>query len=250
MAAFSSPRTRVARLLAVSGLLVGTFGLVTIEAATPVTASDSPLAQRGPGHVTSDPLPTVQINGVVWDQTIVGNRVYAVGEFTQARPAGAPVGQNEILRSNILAYDITTGELDQPRVPCVGSDDCLALRGNGVRNTTWRLSHLVSAGLGLTPWLDVGASFGVHTHLLHGSSEVEGVSHQAIDDTDTRHYFSYGLNLGIKPFDALGVGLGASTFNPQRAPNNELHDPFLNRHTQVFVDLSLDVAALTSGDDS
>ncbi len=147
-------------------------------------------------------------------------------------------------------HEFSTGELDQPRVPCAGSTDCLALSGNGRRNTTWRLSHGVSAGLGFTSWFNIGASFGVHTHYLHDTSEIEGVTNQAIDDTDTRHYFSYGVSAGFKPFDALGVGVGASTFNPQRAPNNDLHDPFFNRHTQVFVDLSLDVAALTSGDDS
>ena len=43
-------------------------------------------------HVTADALPTVQIDGVVWDQEIVGNTVYVVGDFDNARPAGsAPV---------------------------------------------------------------------------------------------------------------------------------------------------------------
>ena len=56
-------------------------------------------------------LPTVQINGVVWDQVIVGDRVFATGEFSQARPAGAAPGTNETPRSNILAYDLVTGDL-------------------------------------------------------------------------------------------------------------------------------------------
>jgi hypothetical protein len=93
-------------------MLVGTFGVAAFEAATPASAADSPIEQRGRGHVTSDPLPTVQINGVVWDQTVIGNRVYAVGSFTRARPAGSAPGQNEIHRANILAYDIVSGELD------------------------------------------------------------------------------------------------------------------------------------------
>ena len=37
--------------------------------------------------------------------------MYATGQFTQARPAGAAPGTNETPRSNILAYDLTTGEL-------------------------------------------------------------------------------------------------------------------------------------------
>ena len=70
---------------------------------------------RTAGHVTADPLPTVQINGVVWDQEIVGNTVYVVGDFTQARPAGAAPGTNETPRANVLAYNLTTGAL-HPRL--------------------------------------------------------------------------------------------------------------------------------------
>jgi trimeric autotransporter adhesin len=71
-----------------------------------VTA-DNPL----PETVSADALPTAQINGVVWQQLIVGNTVYAGGQFTSARPAGSPRGQNESPRGNILAYDIRTGAL-------------------------------------------------------------------------------------------------------------------------------------------
>ncbi|UDY35193.1 PKD domain-containing protein [Dermatobacter hominis] len=72
------------------------------------TAEDDPLL---PATVSADALPTVQINGVVWDQVVVGNRVYVTGQFTQARPAGAAPGTNQTARSNILAYNIQTGQL-------------------------------------------------------------------------------------------------------------------------------------------
>ena len=45
-----------------------------------------------PETVSAAALPTVQINGVVWDQVIVGNRVYATGQFTQAAPGGRRAG--------------------------------------------------------------------------------------------------------------------------------------------------------------
>ncbi|GAA4960679.1 hypothetical protein GCM10023225_00300 [Kineococcus glutinatus] len=61
--------------------------------------------------MSADVLPTVQVNGVVWAQTVVGNTVYATGEFTSARPAGAPAGTGEVPRRNILAYDVRTGAL-------------------------------------------------------------------------------------------------------------------------------------------
>ncbi|MGY1841499.1 PKD domain-containing protein, partial [Modestobacter sp. SYSU DS0985] len=61
--------------------------------------------------MTADALPTVQINGVVWSQVVVGNTVYAAGQFSRARPAGAAAGTQETARGNLLAYDIRTGEL-------------------------------------------------------------------------------------------------------------------------------------------
>ena len=69
--------------------------------------------------VTADALPTVQVNGVVWSQAVVGNTVYAGGGFTQARPAGAAAGTNQTPRSNLLAYDITTGNLITSFAPVV-----------------------------------------------------------------------------------------------------------------------------------
>ncbi|MCR2053021.1 LamG domain-containing protein [Actinomyces bowdenii] len=71
----------------------------------------APAVGGEPTTVSADGLPTAQINGVVWDQVVVGTTVYAVGQFSAARPAGAPAGQDEVPRANALAYDITTGEL-------------------------------------------------------------------------------------------------------------------------------------------
>ena len=53
----------------------------------------------------------MQIDGVVWAQAIVGNTVYAGGQFANARPAGAAAGTNLTPRTNLLAYDLTTGAL-------------------------------------------------------------------------------------------------------------------------------------------
>jgi PKD repeat protein len=95
-----------------SALVVAT----AIAAAAPAAAADpptgpAPVAQRTPGMVTADALPTVQIDGVVWAQAISGNTVYAGGQFSNARPAGAAPGQNTTPRNNLLAYNLTTGNL-------------------------------------------------------------------------------------------------------------------------------------------
>ncbi len=102
-------RKRLAALGTVVSMAV-TAGLLAI-ASTTASADTAPTSPTVPETVSADVLPTVQINGVVWDQVIVGNRVYATGQFSQARPAGAAPGTNETPRSNILAYDLTTGQL-------------------------------------------------------------------------------------------------------------------------------------------
>ena len=62
--------------------------------------------------VTADGLPTVQINGVVWTQVVVGDRVFAAGEFSRARPAGAAPGTQEQRRWNLISYNLHTGALN------------------------------------------------------------------------------------------------------------------------------------------
>ena len=95
---------RILRRSAVlAGLLLATGALpaATTAAATPTL----------PTPVTAGALPTPQTNGIVWAVTIVGNTVYAGGRFTEARPAGAAAGTQEVPRHNLLAFDLTTGAL-------------------------------------------------------------------------------------------------------------------------------------------
>lgn len=96
-----------------TGALLALVG-IALAASAPV-ASAAPLDTSPPAGVpatvAADLLPTAQINGVVWSQVTVGNTVYATGDFTKARPAGAAAGQNEVTRTRLLAYDLTTGAL-------------------------------------------------------------------------------------------------------------------------------------------
>jgi hypothetical protein len=63
-----------------------------------------------PATVAADRLPTWQINGVVWDQAVAGDAVFAGGKFTRARPPGVSAGgAGEVAAQNFFAYDITTG---------------------------------------------------------------------------------------------------------------------------------------------
>ena len=98
-----------------SGLLAAALiplGAVTLAPAAPAAADPAPAGAAGaPSTVSADALPTAQINGIVWDQVVVGDVVYAVGKFSAVRPAGSPAGQNELPRSNAMAYNINTGEI-------------------------------------------------------------------------------------------------------------------------------------------
>ncbi|MBK6873800.1 MAG: hypothetical protein IPG94_21150 [Kineosporiaceae bacterium] len=104
----------------VSGLLAGGIGVVV---ASPAAAIASGTA-----------VPTVQIDGIVWSQVIVGNTVYATGYFQNARPAGSPPGQNLTPRSNIVAYDLTTGVLKSSWAPSLnGQGMAIAASPDGRR---------------------------------------------------------------------------------------------------------------------
>jgi PKD repeat protein len=107
---------RWASLATVAALAVTGFGFGAITAPA-ASAAPGVVQTSAAGMVTADPLPTVQVNGVVWSQAVVGTKVFAGGSFSQARPAGAAAGTNETPRSNLLAYDITTGALDAGFAP-------------------------------------------------------------------------------------------------------------------------------------
>ncbi|MCW4385442.1 PKD domain-containing protein [Salinibacterium sp. SYSU T00001] len=104
------PRSSAARSgLAAALALILTAGLLAF--AEPAAADSAPADPATPSTVTADALPTAQINGVAWSQVIVGNTVYVGGNFTSARPAGSPPGTNEVTRTHLLAYNLTTGAL-------------------------------------------------------------------------------------------------------------------------------------------
>lgn len=108
------PGARLAAVISAASLMAGTLTVLTAStaAADPLPTTPPPLLQRNSDVVTSDPIPTVQIdNGYVWSQTTIGSTVYAVGGFENARAPLANPGTSLTPRSNVLAYDINTGAL-------------------------------------------------------------------------------------------------------------------------------------------
>jgi hypothetical protein len=106
--------TRPRRLHAFA-LLAITTTLSSLLLGAPALADTAPVAAGStpapPATVSADALPTVQVDGVVWTQIIVGHTVYVGGDFANAYPAGAKAGTNLTRRADMLAYDLTTGDL-------------------------------------------------------------------------------------------------------------------------------------------
>lgn len=100
-------RTRTFGLLTAFAVVLAVAGLNTGTASADTAPADS----SEPVTASADPLPTAQMDGVAWSQTVIGDTVYVGGEFANARPAGSAPGTNQVARKNLLAYNITTGEL-------------------------------------------------------------------------------------------------------------------------------------------
>jgi len=128
------------------------------------SADTAPPSTSTPTTVAADALPTVQINGVVWAQVIVGNTVYVGGEFTKARPAGAAAGVNEVTRNNMLAYNLSTGVMtsfnpnvnSQVRALAVSTDGTRVYAGGSFTavgsSSRSRLAAFDAATGALTSW--------------------------------------------------------------------------------------------------
>jgi hypothetical protein len=129
----STPRRAPVSLAALVGSVVLAVVLATAWAPS-ARADTAPVPPEPTATVAADALPTVQINGVAWAQLVVGNRVYVTGRFTHARPAGAAAGTSQTARSNILAYDLTTGALITSWAPSLNAQGfALAASPDGTR---------------------------------------------------------------------------------------------------------------------
>lgn len=113
--------------LVFSVVLAAATALAAAPAASADSAPADPTDPASPVTVTADSLPTVQIDGVVWQQTIIGDTVYAVGRFSTVRPAGAAPGSQTTPRNNIVAFSLSTGELVTGFAPSLNAQ-ALAVR--------------------------------------------------------------------------------------------------------------------------
>ena len=136
-------------------------------------------------------------------------------------------------------HEFTTAGRDAPTIADCRGLQCAELVNTGVRNAWFQQAHTMSISLGLSSAWSVGTNGGVYVSHLHDSTAVDGVSNTPIEGTDIRYAVSYGLELGWQARKGVALGLGAATFNPQRAPNTEFYRPYFNRYTQIYLDLRI-----------
>ena len=137
---------RAASLIAVAATVMGALAVPIVSGAGPAAAATPsgppPIAQRSAQGVTADALPTVQIDGVVWSQAVVGNTVYAGGNFANARPAGAAPGTNLTPRNNLLSYNLSTGVLNSSFAPSLNAQALAVVASpDGSRDLRGRQLH-------------------------------------------------------------------------------------------------------------
>ena len=95
------------------------WGWLVVSGSTTARADTAP-APREPATVSVDALPTVQINGVVWAQQ-VSSATPSTSAVTSPTPAprGRRPASTVARRTNLLAYDIRTGQLINSFAPTV-----------------------------------------------------------------------------------------------------------------------------------
>ncbi len=137
--------------------------------------------------VTSDALPTVQIDsGVVWTTLIVGNTVYAGGQFSNTRPAGAAAGTNLTPRSNLLAFNLTTGNLTSFAPTFNGAVKSLAVSPDG---STLYVGGSFTSVNGTTQYNVAAFNTATGAYIPSFKAEIGGSYVNAIAATSTTVYF-------------------------------------------------------------
>lgn len=93
------------RLTAVAAMLLTAGAALTAVAVVPAQAAYDPEHTAMQGSPTS----MGQTNGPVWALEMAAGKIFAGGEFTSTRPAGAAAGTGETGRSYLAAFDAGTG---------------------------------------------------------------------------------------------------------------------------------------------
>ncbi len=153
------------------------------------------------------------------------------------------------LRASPRLHRMTTAERESALIPgCIGSSGgCDSFLNTGLRNSQFRLQQIFNVSLGILPWLDASVSYGLIIDWLYGIDEDDPqVSLVTVEPQDRRFASLFEVQVSFSPLDALQVGLGYSTVNPQLAPDSTYYNPLFNRYSTIFVELQLSIEGLIS----
>ena len=146
------------------------------------------------------------------------------------------------------AHEYTTASREVPLIlGCAITDGgCDAFSHNGVRNTKWRLINSISTNFSATSWLGFSATFVMLHDFVYPleADEEQATSFVPQKPSSTRYVLAYDLSMNIKAMSGMNIALGASTANPQLAPDTSHYAPFYNRYTNFYLNLSLDLPSI------
>jgi hypothetical protein len=146
------------------------------------------------------------------------------------------------------AHEYTTASREVPLIlGCAITDGgCDAFSHNGVRNTQWRLINSISTNFSATSWLGFSATFVMLHDFVYPleADEEQATSFVPQKPSSTRYVLAYDLSMNIKAMSSMNIALGASTANPQLAPDTSHYAPFYNRYTNFYLNLSLDLPSI------
>ena len=144
--------------------------------------------------------------------------------------------------------EYTTSSRKSPLIPGCSGGSCDPYLNSGLRNPEWRVTNLGGISMEFTDWIGLSASAGLVMDFLYPQeTEDPSVSFQPQEGQDDRRYtMVYEMEVHTRPMPSLGIAIGASTVNPQLRPNSTYEDPFINRYTTVYVDITFYVDGLVS----
>ena len=144
-------------------------------------------------------------------------------------------------------HESTTAECEAPLidVPPGSTRSEESFTNLGVRNTRFSLSNTVSLDLGVASWIGMRLMVSIIHGFLYRLGGDERISYEPQEPTDVRYMMAYNGEVYIRPRRFLTVALGFITENYQLAPDSTYEAPFFNRYTAPYLDLRVDVAALS-----
>lgn len=161
--------------------------------------------------------------------------------------AGIHLGYSFSATGNLHAF--TTSERETALIPgcAAAANGCGEYLNTGLRNVSWRFQNRFSLAVDFVEQFGLSVSFGmVHDKLYDLPAASDAVTHQQLAGTDWRYVLAYGVEATVRPIGGFSIGIGASTINPQKAPDNSEYLPFFNRNTALYLDLRFDVAGLVA----